>query len=150
MDARSPRLVLTNGPDEAAHRAIIDPLLAFNIRQAGAHDCMPLAVLIQEHQTGQVNGGLWGRTSWKWLTIETLFVPELYRASGVGSMVMQMAEQEAIKRGCIGALVDTHSFQAPGFYEKLGYRRFGEIANCPPGHSRIFFEKRFSAAIEGS
>ena len=60
-------------------------------------------------------------------------------------MVMHLAEQEAIRRNCIGALVDTYSYQAQGFYEKLGYCRFGEVADCPPGHSRIFLEKRFQA-----
>ena len=30
----------------------------------------------------------------------------------------------------------TISFQAPGFYEKLGYRRFGTIDCDPPGTSR--------------
>jgi ribosomal protein S18 acetylase RimI-like enzyme len=39
--------------------------------------------------------------------------------------------------------LDTFSFQARGFYEKLGYTVFGEIENHPPGHSRFFLRKIF-------
>jgi len=55
---------------------------------------------------------------------------------------MNLAEQEADRRGCIGVWVDTHSFQAPGFYERLGYSPFGVIEDYPPGHSRLFLQKR--------
>lgn len=37
------------------------------------------------------------------------------------------------------------SFQAPGFYEKLGFVEFGRIEEIPPGQSRIFMKKRLSA-----
>jgi ribosomal protein S18 acetylase RimI-like enzyme len=143
MEAPKPQIILSNEPDPAGHRAILDPLVAFNVSQVGAHQRTPLAMLIEDPASGEVMGRLWGRTSWKWLTIETLFVPEGYRALGLGSEVMRQAEQEAVKRGCIGAWVDTHSYQAPGFYKRLGYCRFGEISDYPPGHSRFFFQQRF-------
>ncbi|RKK01676.1 GNAT family N-acetyltransferase [Pseudoroseomonas wenyumeiae] len=143
MEAVRPGLVLTSEPDEAAYPAILHPLVALNVSKVGDHERTPLGVLIQDPLTGQVTGGLWGRTSWKWLTIELLFVPEVYRGQGLGSAVMQLAEKEAIRRGCIGAWLDTHSFQAPGFYEKQGFERFGLIDDYPPGHSRIFFRKHF-------
>jgi ribosomal protein S18 acetylase RimI-like enzyme len=39
------------------------------------------------------------------------------------------------------AAYNTYSFQAPGFYRKLGFRSFGLIRNYPRGASRIFFVK---------
>ena len=45
-------------------------------------------------------------------------------------------------RGCVGARLDTFEFQAPGFYEKLGYTRFGRIDDHPRGYSRFFMQKR--------
>ncbi|CAH2602337.1 GNAT family N-acetyltransferase [Rhodovastum atsumiense] len=143
MVSVKPDLILTSTPDEVARSCILDPLLAFNVGRAGEHGRTPLAVLIKEPTEGTIVGGLWGRTSWKWLTIELLFVPEVYRGSGLGSEVMRLAENEGARRGCIGAWVDTFSYQAPGFYEKSGFIRFGEIEDYPPGHSRIFFQKRF-------
>ena len=56
-----------------------------------------------------------------------------------------MARGELISReqGCIGAWVDTFSFQARGFYEGLGYRLAGEINDHPRGGARYFPAKRF-------
>jgi len=33
------------------------------------------------------------------------------------------------------------TFQAPGFYERHGYRRFGEVVCPPDGATRIFLSK---------
>ena len=43
-------------------------------------------------------GGLWGRTVYDWLFVELLFVPDALRGRGVGSELMQRAEDEALKR----------------------------------------------------
>ena len=50
-------------------------------------------------------------------------------------------EAEGRRRGCVAAVLYTISFQAPGFYERHGWRRFGEVACLPPGTSRIFLSK---------
>jgi ribosomal protein S18 acetylase RimI-like enzyme len=55
--------------------------------------------------------------------------------------LVEFAESCARERGCIGAWVDTFSFQAPGFYERLGYRQFGELPFYPDDQRRIFFSK---------
>jgi GNAT superfamily N-acetyltransferase len=77
--------------------------------------------------------------------VELLFVPESLRRGGLGRRLMRDAEEEAIRRGCRGAWLDTFSFQARGFYERLGYAAFGLIEDYPPGHSRIFLKKTFGA-----
>ena len=53
---------------------------------------------------------------------------------------MQEAEDEARRRGCRKAVVLTINFQAPEFYQCLGYRVFGQI-DCLPGVARIFLSK---------
>ncbi len=57
---------------------------------------------------------------------------------------MAIAEHEARQRGLVGIWLDTFSFQAPVFYEKLGFKEFGQITNFPPGHSRTFYVKRLA------
>jgi hypothetical protein len=52
------------------------------------------------------------------------------------------AEAEALRRGCPGAWLSTFTFQARGFYERLGYSAFGTVDDYPPGHSLIFLSKR--------
>jgi hypothetical protein len=60
---------------------------------------------------------------------------------GVGRELMAAAETRARKRGCHSAWLDTFSFQARGFYEKLGYEEFGRL-DYPPAHHRHFMRKR--------
>ncbi|OHX15247.1 GNAT family N-acetyltransferase [Chromobacterium amazonense] len=120
--------------------AIVAPLIAYNEEHAGPSDHRPLVIRIED-ESGQVVGGLWGYTRGGWLYTELLSAPAGARGQGWGRRMMEQAEAEARARGCIAAWVDTHSFQAPKFYESLGYQRFGELEDYPPGHSRIFYRK---------
>jgi hypothetical protein len=40
----------------------------------------------------------------------------------------------------------TYSFQARPFYERAGYRVFGELPDHPPGQTKYYLAKRF---VEG-
>jgi GNAT superfamily N-acetyltransferase len=52
------------------------------------------------------------------------------------------AEAAARARGCIGIWLNTFSFQARGFYEKLGFTPIGQIDDYPVGHQRFSLQKR--------
>ncbi len=54
---------------------------------------------------------------------------------------MTTIETQACLRGCRGAWLDTFSFQAPGFYESIGYQRLGDLPDFPPGSRRHFLWK---------
>jgi GNAT superfamily N-acetyltransferase len=134
------RLTLTDLPDPRAREAIAGALGAFNTARAGSGEWRTLAVLIDDG-SGAVAGGLWGVTSYGWLCIELLFVPAPARGRGLGSELVAQAEAEALARGCRRAWVDTFEFQARGFYERMGYRMFGELPDYPAGSSRFFLQK---------
>lgn len=91
--------------------------------------------------TGEVAGGALGRSSLGLLFLELFFLPEALRGAGLGAEVLRNFEEEGRRRGCRSAVLYTISFQAPGFYERNGWRRFGEIPCDPPGTSRIFMTK---------
>ena len=55
---------------------------------------------------------------------------------------MGWAEEQGRAMGCVSVVVDTLSFQVPGFYLKLGYTQFGETRNYEGDHKRLYFEKR--------
>ncbi len=133
-------LSLTDAADESIRQAILGPLVAFNDEKAGNSGHRPLVVAISDSR-GEVVGGLWGRTSYAWLFIELLFVPESLRGRGVGRELVRRAEQEAVSRGCRNAWLDTFGFQGRGFYERLGFKCFGELRDYPPGFSRHFMAK---------
>jgi len=94
-----------------------------------------------------VAGGFWGCTNFQWLRVQMLIVPEALRGQGVGMGLMVLAEREARARGCIGAIVDTLSFQAGPFYRKIGYELFGVLEDCPPGCSQLYMFKRFDRGL---
>lgn len=110
--------------------------------EQGALRGTPLEVfLIDDRQ--KVRAGLVGLTRWNWLLIEALWVDESLRQQGFGRRLMQLAEQEAKQRGCTEAILDTFSFQAKGFYEKLGYEMFAQVDDYPSGYSFYQLKKEF-------
>ena len=120
-------------PDQPAaeHRdAVVAVLTDFNARSGVPVDTKPVAVLLKDDQ-GRTIGGLWGKTSFGWLYVEFLVVPDSLRGHSYGSMLMDEAEGIARDRGCAGSWLTTFTFQARGFYEKLGYELFGELDKSP-------------------
>jgi GNAT superfamily N-acetyltransferase len=139
-----PTVTLTDTPDATARSVLLRGLMGFNATQVGhPEDSHLLALLLSDPATGEIIGGLWGDTLFGQLHISLLFVPETSRHAGLGRRLMGDAEAEAIRRGCAGAWLNTFSFQARGFYEKLGYTVFGTLDNQPPGYSRFFLKKTF-------
>lgn len=112
----------------------------FNQRKAGPANATLLAVVLRD-ESGATIGGLWGRTSYGWLFVELLFVPDALRGAGLGAKLMRAAELEAKARGCHAAWLDTYDFQARAFYERLGYAEFGRLDDYPTGHLRHFMRK---------
>jgi GNAT superfamily N-acetyltransferase len=98
-------------------------------------------VIVSDPTTKEVLGGLTGRTSLALLFIDLFFLPDRMRRGGLGSRVLQLAEDEARRRGCRAAVLYTINFQAPGFYERHGYHVLGTIDCDPTGTSRIFMTK---------
>jgi ribosomal protein S18 acetylase RimI-like enzyme len=112
----------------------------YNLEHIGPRDHRPLWLFARDPQ-GKVQGGLRGKTYWSWCTIDVLSVAEPYRRQGIGSRLLLKAEEIARARGCVGARLDTTSFQAPDFYRRHGYVEFGRIEGYPPGHTRIWLMK---------
>jgi GNAT superfamily N-acetyltransferase len=142
-----PSLILTDAPGERAQATIRGGLAGYNAEQAGYRDARPLAVLLSDPRTGEPIGGLLGRTSMGLLFIDLFFLPESLRRHGIGSRVIRAAEDEALRRGCSRAILFTVTFQAPGFYERQGYRVLARIECAPPGHTRICMTKDLGAAL---
>ena len=83
--------------------------------------------LYVEDEKGNLLAGLIAETFGNWLEIEYLFVKEELRGQGIGSKLLQQAENEAKNRNCRFAFVNTYQFQAPDFYLSHGYK---EVLPC--------------------
>jgi GNAT superfamily N-acetyltransferase len=101
--------------------------------------------LLLRDDAGVLAGGLSGVLSWGWLFVDAVWVSDDLRGCGIGRALMAGAEDHARAKGCHAAWLDT--FQACGFYEKLGYERFGVLEDYPPGQSRYFLRKLLGAGV---
>jgi ribosomal protein S18 acetylase RimI-like enzyme len=118
-------------------------LIKYNTTKAGKPNYKRL-VLSARDEKGRIVGGLTGELYWNALYVELLWLEEGARKGGLGRRLMREAEKRARRAGKDLIFLNTYSFQAPGFYRKLGFRSFGRIPNYPRGGSRIFFVKRLS------
>jgi GNAT superfamily N-acetyltransferase len=141
--AMAPSMTATDEPTAEMWKAIVAPLVAFNNQRVGRAEMFrPLVLLLSDPGSDDIVGGLYGSTLFSYLRVDLLFVPESMRGTGIGRTLMAQAEAEAVRRGCHAASLDTYSFQARGFYERLGYAVYGTLEDCPPGHRRFFLTKR--------
>jgi len=139
---------MTDEPIAGDRNLISGPLIAFNESVLGSSGVRPMALLIRSLDNQKVVGGLWARTSFQWLFVELLFVPEELRGKGLGADMLGAAEGEAIRRGCRGAWLETLSADACLFYQRMGYEPFGSLDDFPPGNTRTFLCKRLQLVSE--
>ncbi|MDR3690226.1 MAG: GNAT family N-acetyltransferase [Fimbriimonas sp.] len=135
-------LTVVSGVDDAAAEGLIENLQAFNdshhpliaARRLQPNDPAPLHVFAKDVR-GVVVGGILAKAwvTWKWLEVEIVWVDEVYRGQGLGSMLLDEIEQVGRGLGCTRARLSTWSFQAPGFYLRRGYQIYGELPDFPEG-----------------
>jgi ribosomal protein S18 acetylase RimI-like enzyme len=135
-----PSLHLTDKPDPQLRDVITANFNAHAATLGIPSDFRDLAIELR--RDGVLLGGLQGKTGRGWLYIELLALPMTEQGGRVGSRLMAMAEAEAVRRGCHGAYLYTAAFQAPGFYQKLGYQEFSRLVHDDPRLTRIWFSKR--------
>ena len=141
MDEAGLALILSTQADPALIDAISANFVAHSASKGLASDFRSLN--IRAERAGVLLGGLAGRTGRGWLYIEFLSLPMAEQGSGIGRRLVAAAEQEATRRGCVGAFLNTFAFQAPGFYRRLGYQEFARLAHDDPQQTRIWFQKRW-------
>ncbi|AKZ55155.1 putative Blasticidin-S acetyltransferase [Streptomyces ambofaciens ATCC 23877] len=133
------------GADDDLEQRLDAELTAYNTAAAQGARTRPLTVRVTDDE-GALVGGLTARTWGTLASVDMLWVREDQRQAGWGSRLMRAAEEEAARRGCTDVIVSTYTFQAPGFYPRLGYRERGRIEGVPGGHEDVYFHKRVGTA----
>src|SRR5262249_4629241 len=93
-----------------------DRIYEFNMEATGIRDGQLLGIFLRD-AAGTIEAGLSGWTWGDCCRIEKLWVRADLRGNGLGRRLVDAAEREAARRGCRRVALDSHSFQAPAFYQ---------------------------------
>lgn len=75
-----------------------------------------------------------GASGWTWgqaAGIGMTWVRAVHRGAGLGAKLLTAFETEARDRGCTHVFVTSFTFQAPAFYERLGYQEILRWESVP-------------------
>jgi ribosomal protein S18 acetylase RimI-like enzyme len=139
MDASKLTITIEDGRGAAAEE-IQRGLVAWNLKVTGAREREAFTISVRS-ESGRVVGGLTAMVSYETLYIDDLWLAEDARGKDLGTRLMQLAENEGRRRGASLVWLDTMSWQARPFYEKLGYTVFGELEQSGGRYQRYFLKK---------
>ena len=120
MTPKQPNFEITTEPSSADVDALVRGLNEHGAALGRPTEWARFHIRLAD-EAGAPIGGLAATTAFDWLHINLLFVPKELRGQGLGTRLVQMAEDYARSKGCVGAWLDTFEHQAPMFYTKIGY-----------------------------
>lgn len=129
--------------EQKSYDLIADLLYKFNLSKTShlKNEINKAVEIIAYDENAQIVGGLYGRSIWGTLEIQTLAVKPSHKNSGIGSKLLLAAEKEAEKRNCRFISLNTFSFQAAEFYQKFGFKKIGTETDFPQGFEKYYFRK---------
>lgn len=133
---------LVLAPSDDSINEIRNGLVEHNSQYLNGIERNKIAYYITE--SGKKVAGVTADIFGSWLLINFLWVDKELRGSGVGSELMAKLEAYAKSQGCTFSLVDTFSFQAKPFYEKLGYECQMTLEQYPVSHARHYLTKKMA------
>ena len=117
-----------------------DALLEFNFATTGYRDGKSLSCFLRDDD-GTLVAGIDGFTWGGYARIDYLWVDDGAAGEDSGARCSPRPRPRPRRRGCRTIVLDTHSFQAPGFYPKFGYVEIGTTLDTPVGARQFLFQK---------
>ena len=131
----SPIVVRTGDAPEIEH-FLAERIYEFNSKATGYFDGDHFS-LTQRDKADVIRAGLYGYTWGGCAYVSYLWVDESERGRGLGTALLVAAEEHAKRKGCSVVFLATHSFQAPGFYARMGYEQQSVLHDHPVGHTSL-------------
>jgi GNAT superfamily N-acetyltransferase len=119
---------------------LLNGLKAYNIEQTPAAIASNNINIFVKDENNKIVGGLKSYSYLQTLHVDYLYLDKELRNLGYGKRLLELAEAEAKKYHCKLIYLSTFSFQAPSFYQKLGYEIFAEL-ELPTGDKRYYLKK---------
>lgn len=132
---------LIEEPSQDITNSIYDKLESFNEGVVPTTQIEKNLAVVKYNDNNELIAGCYGRISWGFLYVDCLWVDDQHRGENLGEGLLTSIEKAAMDFGYNKAHLWTTSFQALDFYTKLGYQRFGELSDRPPGHTTYFLKK---------
>jgi len=133
-------IALSVGEAPEIEAFLTDRIYEFNAEATGYFDGESFSGTRRD-ELGVIRAGVCGYTWEGCCYISHLWVEESQRGGGVGTALLDVAEKHARTKGCQVVLLATHTFQAPGFYERMGYKQQAVVRDHPVGHASVIFAK---------
>jgi ribosomal protein S18 acetylase RimI-like enzyme len=130
--------------NQKSYDKIVEILVEYNLsktKEFNSEINKPIEI-IARNEKKEIIGGLYGRSIWGTLEIKTFAIKPENRNNGIGKKLLLEAEKEAKNRNCRFISLDTFSFQAPAFYEKLGFEKIGTESDFPKGFEKYYYRKK--------
>jgi GNAT superfamily N-acetyltransferase len=140
---RAPELNISTEPTPEEVQYLEDRIYEFNSAATGVTDGKWLAIFVRDDDD-RIVAGICGNTWGGCAEIRQLWVDEARRNQGLGSRLLEGAEQEARRRGCTQIILMTFSFQAPAFYARHGFEVVATVEDHPHGHRNLLLRKRLA------
>jgi GNAT superfamily N-acetyltransferase len=124
--AKGLRIAIEPLPHDAQSKILGEGLDVYNREHAGDYRDSEFVIGVRDEKN-VMRGGVLADVYWDAMFLKYVWLDKAMRRQGIGRDLIRAAEEEGRKRGCTMAHLDTFSFQARGFYEKLGYKVFGTL-----------------------
>jgi GNAT superfamily N-acetyltransferase len=135
--------VISKNPTPDQIQYLEDRIYEFNSSATGITGGEWLAIFVKDEQNRLI-AGICGNTWGGCLEIRLFWVEESRRKQGLGTSLLEAAEQEARRRKCRQITLTTFSFQAPAFYAKRGFEVVAVVDDHPCGHRNLLLRKRLA------
>ena len=147
------KLNITNDVTSADLEQLRKNLISYNVPHFEPVDEKPLGIFYDDdagvrragdkvgHPRSARRAGLTGKLVGNWLLIDLLWVEDSLRGKGVGSSLLQAAEDAARDYGAKRVFLNTFRFQAPDFYLKHGYHEVFRLDEFPYTGTKYYFTK---------
>jgi|GEM_PF-1599240 len=133
------RIEVSKNSSPADIDAIKTGLIGFN-REFGTEDYINPLVVFAKDEFGCLVGGAMFCIQYTSCYIHLFWIEAGSRGKGLGRTVFDAIVQECKGAGVTDLFLDTFSFQNTGFYERLGFKTVGCLADYPKqGISKYFY-----------